>query len=57
MLSMNQSGLATVQHAGGFGKGGRWASSQKMVSCLRGPYLTGHTFDVIIVNAGIHDCA
>eukprot|EP01043_Picozoa_sp_COSAG02_P059221 COSAG02_NODE_7509_length_2978_cov_2.356721_3_plen_620_part_00 len=57
MLANNDSGLATVAHAGGFGGGGQWASSSKMRGCLDGPYLGNHSYDVVTINAGIHDCA
>jgi hypothetical protein len=57
MLANNDSGLATVEHAGGFGGGGQWASSSKMRDCLRGPYMGNHSYDVVTINAGIHDCA
>ena len=57
MLANNDSRLATVAHAGGFGAGGQWASSSKMHGCLHGPYLGDHRYDVVTINAGIHDCA
>jgi lysophospholipase L1-like esterase len=57
MLANNDSGLATVVHAGGYGSGGQWASSSKMRGCLQAGYLDNHSFDVVTINAGIHDCA
>ena len=59
LLAANSSGLATVQHAGGFGGGGQFASVASHRSCFSGPestYLRGHHFDVATYNAGIHGC-
>jgi len=59
LLAANNSGLATVQHAGGFGGGGQFASVASHVSCFSGAkstYLKGHHFDVATINVGIHGC-
>jgi hypothetical protein len=46
-------GLATVQHAGGFGING--GSSQEGVACI-GKWLGPYRWDVVTVNFGLHDC-
>jgi lysophospholipase L1-like esterase len=46
-------GLATVQHAGGFGSNG--GDSSNGLACMDS-WLGGETFDVITVNFGLHDC-
>ena len=59
LLSASSSGLATVQHAGGFGGGGQFASVASHLRCFSGAgstYLSGHHFDVATYNACIHGC-
>jgi lysophospholipase L1-like esterase len=46
-------GLATVQHAGGFGANG--GDSSNGVACLD-KWLGGKRWDVITMNFGLHDC-
>lgn len=48
-------GLATVQHAGGWGAKGQAGDSNFGVYCVN-DYLGGYKWDVVTYNAGIWDC-